>query len=155
MPTLRFHTTTLIAALLTLPAIAIAIPANAQTEVARSPWFAKGGEQIISGTARYFFPQIAANRRLEIQFVSCALSGTGDVYPLVTRLAANDAFSASARRINLAWSQREGGSYHFFEIAHPVVFTINAGERAQIGFDTSGSLSFYGCSLSGELVFLQ
>jgi hypothetical protein len=40
-------------------------------EIARSPWQAQGGPNCAAGACRIYFPQVAPNRRLDIEFVSC------------------------------------------------------------------------------------
>ena len=151
--------TTILATLTIMIAASAAPPARAATEVARIPWYASGSVAFVNSYFRYFFPLIAANRRLDIQFVSCsARFGAADGAPSETFLGVNDAADGTLRRHVLSWSSRAVGSGFHSTISQPVVFAVHAGERPQIAFQIysgGGTVNLSICALSGELVFLQ
>ena len=154
-----FRATTILTTLMILITAAAAPPARAATEVARIPWYASGSLAFVNSYFRYSFPLIAANRRLDVQFVSC--SGrfeASDGAPSETFLGVNDAADATLRRHVLNWSSRAVGSAFYSTISQPVVFAVYAGERPQIAFQIyagGGTVNLSTCALSGELVFLQ
>jgi hypothetical protein len=153
----------LAASLSTFLSTGFSVDAVSAAEVARVPWFSKGtsvhGPGI--GEVRYVFPQIAANRRLDAQFVSCGIREPGTFGVYSAFLGANNALSSSTRRHLLPWvpSQYPGSTAVVsYDISQPIVMSFNAGERPQVGyiyFGTGSGITFIPCSLSGELVFLQ
>ena len=133
---------------------AATLPAHAQTEVARTPWQVTGGKICASGTCRVYFPLVAANRRLDLQFVSCFVAGPG-LEPSVFFLGVDDALALGVKH-TLVPFERTYNSEALFEVSQPIVFSIAAGHRPQIAFFYSGSATGgSSCSLSGEQVFLQ
>lgn len=129
-------------------------PAHAQTEVARAPWQLTGGRACASGTCRFYFPLVAANRRLDLQFVSCFVAGPG-LEPSVFFLGVDDAFAQGVRH-SLVPLERTYNSEALFEVSQPIVFSVAAGHRPQIAFLYTGSPTAGSqCTLSGEQVFLQ
>ena len=150
--------------LLTFLSIGFAVDSLRAAEVARVPWFQKGGAVFAPGNpsaVRWVFSLVPNDRRLDVQFVSCGIKEpAADVVPFSAFLGVNDALSLAQRRHLLPWMRftYPEGSVHAFsyDISQPVVMSFNAGERPQVAFAYyGGSATFIPCSLSGELVFLQ
>ena len=111
-----------------------------------------------ASTCTAFFPLIGANRRLDVQFVSCLLardqSATLADKIGTAAIGTNDAFAFP--RLVMLWNFRSALSLHLAEISQPVVLSVIANQRPSIKFihATSG-LQAADCSISGELVFLS
>jgi hypothetical protein len=106
-----------------------------------------------SSACTFFFPLIGANRRLDIQFVSCRLVGVGlQVGDAV--LGIGDASQVPSHFLN--GSDHASGNNTFFVISQPVVFSIPADKRPNIKiFYATTTLLSQRCSISGVLQFLQ
>ena len=122
-----------------------------------APWQAAGTAACANFKCRVFFPQVAVNRRLDIQFASCWIQLTAatpdDVQP--ANLGVNDAFGNLSHV--LVWDARSvaAGNSIYLAFSQPVILSINAGQRPQIGYAyATGNHAFIKCTLSGELVFL-
>ena len=147
----------------TFLSIGFSVDTALAAEVARVPWFQKGAGVFGPGNeVRWVFSEVAANRRLDVQFVSCGIrEPSADIVPLSAFLGVNNALSSSTRRHLLQWVRftHPGGSVHAlsYDISQPIVMSFNEGERPQVAFTRlgTGSLTFIPCSLSGELVFLN
>ena len=126
--------------------------ASALTEVARSPWQITSQATCTTGFCSALFPQIATNRRLDIQFVSCFVLGDADVGVLLATLGSN--LSLTLKHY-LAPTARTAGLNYIVDISQPVVFAVPAGHRPQIDIEFLGTASSSRCTLSGQLVFLQ
>lgn len=105
---------------------------------------------------RYNFPKVPAKRRLDIQFVNCAVE-MSDFDPGIVSAASlgvNNGFNFP--QAHLAWQARDNGNAVALTISQPVVFSIGAGNKAQIAFEYTGTLSaILSCGISGELVTLK
>ena len=129
-------------------------PASAAVEIARTPWQVTGAVACSGGSCRFFFPLVATNRRLDLQFVSCFARGV-DLEPSAFSLAIDDALGTGVRHFLVAFGRAINNTTHF-EVSQPVVLSIAANHRPQIGFtELAGLTAVAGCTLSGELVFLQ
>jgi hypothetical protein len=147
--------TILIAAMASLTSMAACMSTALAAEVARVRWQVTGTPNCPSGglgECRIYFPQVAANRLLDIQFVSCVITTNEGVLVNPISLGINDYFSPT--RHQLVAFKREGTAV-LYEVSQPMVFSIAAGQRPQIGFSHFGSINLAVCTLSGELIFLQ
>jgi hypothetical protein len=146
---------TLVLAAVLLGMIGMIERASAVTEVARTPWQSRGTTVCADFQCRIYFPQVAAKQRLDIQYVSCAIGLSADVPIHYTTLGIDDAFGGV--RHLLIWNRRvQTGQGDLLDISQPIVSTISAGHRPQIGWGyVSGAFTVGPCALSGELVFLQ
>lgn len=102
---------------------------------------------------RYRFAKVAPKHRLDIQFVNCAVETqkADPAYLSAASLGVNDGFNFP--QIHLAWQSRETDQKIALTISQPVVFSISAGNAAQIAFEFDGTLSArLSCGISGELV---
>ena len=143
----------LVATLALLPVLIS--PAQA-AEIARSPWQAQGGPNCASGACRIYFPQVAPNRRLDIEFVSCYFE-IGDTFSMGQAFFVANGPSLGFPKHSLRSERREvSATVDAIEISQPLVYSIYAGQRPHIfivfyaGFPVLGD-----CTVSGELVFLQ
>ena len=130
--------------------------ANALTEVARVPMAFLGTSQCdtLTATCRAFFPQVAANRRFEIEHVSCSSTSHGELD--VVRLAVDNAANTNIANHVLLWTMSTFAGKPIYSLSEPVSFAIPGGKRPQIAalYNIHAPLSFQ-CTLSGDLVFLQ
>lgn len=129
-----------------------ALPAHAQSEIARVPWQAAGAPVCAMQLCRVYFPEVAASRRLDLQFVSCSVSGDAGLQVGVLLIAIDNALSGV--RLYLSWAERTYFASPQFVSAQPIDFTISAGHRPQIGFSYGGDFDVAQCTLTGDLVFL-
>ena len=134
-------------------------PASA-AEVSRVPFQKSVLSNCTTGgslkTCSYTFQKVAAKRRQDIQFVSCALrtDKSDPAYVSSAFLGVNNAFAFP--QLHLAWEARKSVNSLTLTISQPVVFSIGAGDAAQIKFEFQGILNaIQSCNISGELVTLE
>jgi hypothetical protein len=140
-------------------------PSAAQTGQSAGPVATVGAEPYSlhasavcsAGVCRLDYPRIAMDRRFDIQFVSCfAMGNQSDFGFGIAFLAINDAFATNNDRHVVLWNVRKSFGSTVGEISQPIVLTVSAGQRAEIGFTVDGAATADSqCTLSGELVFLQ
>jgi hypothetical protein len=154
----NLHTRTLLAAASAVLFLASLASAGA-AEVSRSPFQKSALSNCTDSglkTCRYTFPKVATKRRMDIQFVSCAVRTlkSDPAYVSSAFLGVNDAFDFP--QLHLAWQSRGTGDFQTLTISQPVVFSIGAGDAAQIKFEFTGFLSaIQSCNISGELITLE
>ena len=104
---------------------------------------------------RATFPLIAANRRLQVKFVSCfETAGPTPAMSLgIAFLGVDDALALPHH--SLPWATREAFGQPIGEIYEATDLTIEAGHRASIAYAAAGNLITHQCTISGELQFLQ
>jgi hypothetical protein len=134
-------------------AVAGAVSANA-AEIARVPWYAVGANACSSGSpCVIYFPQVPANRRLDLQYVSCG-SGFDEIGSSAWAYLGID--DASLGPIVLPWNyQTTDTSAVVGVVSEIIVFSVSAGHRPQIRIYHGGTLTATRCTLTGELIFLQ
>ena len=135
--------------------LALAGAASASAaEVARVPWYAVGANACSSGSpCVIYFPQVPANRRVDLQYVSCG-SGFDEIGSSAWAYLGID--NASLGPIVLPWdylTTDTGGVVGV--VSEIIVFPVSAGHRPQIRIYHGGTLTATRCTLTGELVFLQ
>jgi hypothetical protein len=129
--------------------------APAATVVATAPYQITADASCTTTVCRAFFPLVAANRRLDIKFVSCTATGNNTTLQLFTAyLGINNALFTTPRHA-LTWNVRDAGSTRSGEISQPVVFTVSGNQRPNVGFTHTGPVLGVECSISGDLVFLS
>jgi hypothetical protein len=139
-------------------AVAQSSAAPAATVVATAPFFVTAITQctgIGQIACRATFPLIAANRRLQIKFVSCfETAGPTPAMSLgIAFLGIDDALALPHH--SLPWATREAFGQPIGEIYEATDLTIEAGHRASIAYAAAGNLITHKCTISGELQFLQ
>ena len=140
-----------------LAAVAFALAGAASAsaaEVARVPWYAVGANACSVGSpCVIYFPLVPANRRLDLQYVSCG-SGFDEIGSAPWAYLGID--DASLGPIVLPWNyQTTDTSAVVGVVSEIIVFSVSAGHRPQIRIYHGGTLTATRCTLTGELVFLQ
>ena len=156
---LNLHTRTLLAAASAALFLAGTVPTNA-AEVSRVPFQQSVLGKCTTGgglkICRYTFPKVPDKRRKDIQFVACAVETqkSDPAYVTSASLGVNNGFNFP--QLYLIWEARTTQSSLSLTISQPVVFSISAGDAAQIAFEFEGTLSaILSCNISGESVTLQ
>lgn len=127
--------------------------AGAETE----PYWRRASAVCSAGVCRVDYPRIAVGRRLDIQFVSCFATSDQPGFGLgIPFLGVNDAFAANGERHVILWNVRTSFGSTVGEISQPILMTVSAGQRAEIGFALDGaSTADSQCTITGELLFLK
>ena len=125
--------------------------------VEKEPYGRRASAVCSAGVCRVDYPRIAVGRRLDIRFVSCFATSDQPGFGLgIPFLGVNDAFAATSERHVILWNVRTSFGATVGEISQPIVMTVSAGQRAEIGFAVDGaSTADSQCTITGDLVFLK
>lgn len=130
--------------------------------IATAPYQLRAPGTCADGTCTINYPFVAANRRLDIDFVSCAFVTTKLGAELsVASIGIDDASSPTTTTQILLWNIRTAFGDTIGEISQPVPLTITATHRPQIKFDylipigPGFAQTTAQCTIAGDMLFLQ
>jgi hypothetical protein len=141
--------------------LTVVFSANAAI-VATTPYQLRAQGTCADGTCTLNYPIVATNRRLDIDFVSCAFVTTKIGAELsVASIGIDDASSPTTTTQVLLWNIRTAFGDTIGEISQPVPLTITATHRPQIKFayllptGPGFASTTARCTIAGDMHFLQ
>jgi hypothetical protein len=148
--------------ILRLPAIAflaLALFSGSDTGHAQTGRFQEKKALTCTGNpanCRAVFNVVAANRRLDLEFVSCFLQRPSvlDDPNKAAFLGINNALTGV--RHTLVWEERQAGSLRLTIVSQPVQLTVRTNERPDIAIPFTGLVpgATGDCTISGKIVVL-